>query len=95
MKKRRQEAQEEIARRKSELSTWEKEVTKQVTKLNKRTRGLSNCAVNMTVENRDFTRCRQELQKRVQNVQDELIGKTRKSLGICCAVEEELIDMAQ
>lgn len=95
VEKRHQEAQEEIARRKSERSMWEKEVKKQSMELKKRSKELDSREAGMTRKSLELTRRRQELDKQSQRVQDELMEKTRRSLGVSCAVEEAVMKMAQ
>lgn len=85
----RQEAQEELARRTSELSMWDKHVTNQITELKKRTEELGTRVANTMFQGRQFTCTRQELGKRVQEVQNVLIKESRRSPSVRCAVEEE------
>lgn len=49
----------------------------------------------MTLESRELIRCRQGLERRLQEAQDELIEKTHKSLGVKRGVEEKVMEMAQ
>lgn len=89
-----EEEQEEMAGVKSELTTWEKEAMEQHAELKRRTEVLDTQEAKKALEDRELTRCQQELERRLQKVQDGLIEETRRRLGVTYVVEEELIEMA-
>lgn len=93
----RREAQEEIARREGEASAREKRAWKRSTGLKKRTEEVDSHEANMTVERVvSFSRIPpRELGKRLEEVQDDPIEETRRSLGVACAVGEEGTEGAQ
>lgn len=89
MQKRHQKTRKEIARSKSEPSTPEKKVAKQHVEVNKLTEDLDSRGANTVVESLKLTPKRQELDKRAQIVQKELIEEACTSIGVSCAVQEE------
>ena len=89
------EAQEDLNRRQSELSTWEEEASKQRTELERRAKDLDTRQAQMTLESQELIRCREELEKRLQEVQDENIEQTRRTLGVTCTLEDELMTTAR
>lgn len=93
MEKRRQEAQEEKTRRNSEPSTPEREVMKRVSETKERNKELDSREVRMAVACQEFTRCRERMEKRVQEVQGGVIEEDHRHVGVSCAVNGEVMKM--
>lgn len=68
---------------------------KQRKELKKHTEGLNIGQAERVVRSREPARLPQELDRRVQKVQNGLIGGTRRSPGVRCDVVEEQTEIAR
>lgn len=64
----RNEVQEDIRRRQSQMSLRENEVMEQRTELKRRAKKLDTCQAKKALESLGLTRCRQELEERHEKV---------------------------